>query len=353
MFGGGKGMGGGGHGGSMIKVVGRTVTRAGVTNLQETISSSSNTTPTSPTSLSRSTHKLSSSNNVLSLASGPGNPFSACSTPISANSGGPNATYWPAFGPHPGSCYDDYEWVSVDGSEEEISVSDDLILGPVPSVDEVNSAVSALKQVFDAASYSQMVTDKFSCTVDKDVDEISSPTSMQRHISPVGSDSDWMEPSPNLCHSRILHPYGPDRVYDAFHLLQNEPSIQRMVISLSSDRAVWNAVLNNEAVRELRETFNAEENNTSATTESSDETHNRSNPTMDAVRWIFENTKAKFMEAIEKITMLMNELFKTTNDEKTTTESGTTDPFEEKLRTSFLLSVVVLLVVVVTRAHIA
>ncbi|KDO38100.1 hypothetical protein CISIN_1g035288mg [Citrus sinensis] len=35
------------------------------------------------------------------------------------------------------------------------------------------------------------------------------------------------------------------------------PLFQRMVISLSSDKAVWNAVLNNEAVQELKESFNA------------------------------------------------------------------------------------------------
>lgn len=35
------------------------------------------------------------------------------------------------------------------------------------------------------------------------------------------------------------------------------PLFQRMVISLSSDKDVWNAVLNNEAVRELKESFNA------------------------------------------------------------------------------------------------
>ncbi|KAF2315825.1 hypothetical protein GH714_040367 [Hevea brasiliensis] len=290
MFGGGKGMGGGG--GSMLKVVGRAVTRAGVTNLQETISSSSSScgTATSPTAISRSTHGLNSSNNNLSLSSA-----SACNVP--------------------------------DGSEYKstIGVSDDFVLGPVPSMDEVHSAVSALTQ---------------------------SNFELNRHAapcSPAGSDLDWGESSPHLCNSRMLRPYGPDSVYDAFHLLQTEPSVQRMVISLSSDKAVWDAVLNNEVVRELHETYCAEEKISSLTTESSDETGDDSNPALNAVKWIFENTKAKFTEAIEKITKLMNELFKAPNNEKKTTEAA--DPFEEKLRTSFLLSVVVLLVVFVTRAH--
>ncbi|KAJ9140019.1 hypothetical protein P3X46_030707 [Hevea brasiliensis] len=343
MFGGGKGMGGGG--GSMLKVVGRAVTRAGVTNLQESISSSSS-------AISRSSQRLnSSSNNNLILSSAFGSPFGiTCNVPVSANSGGPNASCWPSFAPS-GSCCDDYEWVSVEGSEEDtaIVVGDDFVLGPVPSRDEVHSAVSALTQVFDAASYPQFITDKFACNVDMDVaDEILSPTEKLPHVSPAGSEIDWLEPSPHLYNSRMLRPYGPDRVYDAFHLLQTEPSIQRMVISLSTDKAVWDAVLNNEVVRELRETYHADESITS-TTESSDKTGHDSNPVLNAVKWIFENTKAKFMEAIEKIAKLMNELFKVPNDDKKTT--GATGPFEENLRTSFLLSVVVLLVVVVTRAH--
>lgn len=32
---------------------------------------------------------------------------------------------------------------------------------------------------------------------------------------------------------------------------------QKMVKSLSSDKAVWDAILNNEAVRELRESFSS------------------------------------------------------------------------------------------------
>lgn len=33
--------------------------------------------------------------------------------------------------------------------------------------------------------------------------------------------------------------------------------VQRMVLSLSSDKTVWDAVMNNEVVRELRESYYA------------------------------------------------------------------------------------------------
>jgi hypothetical protein len=130
----------------MLRVVGRAVARAGVTNFQEPIStntSSSNTTTTTVTS-PRATRKLNSlnhDNNTLSLSSS----CSVLSVPISANSGGPISTWWPSF---TGSYPDDYEWVSVDESEDErlVGFSDDFVLGPVPSMDEVHDAVTALTQ---------------------------------------------------------------------------------------------------------------------------------------------------------------------------------------------------------------
>ncbi|XP_028082659.1 uncharacterized protein LOC114283978 [Camellia sinensis] len=63
---------------------------------------------------------------------------------------------------------------------------------------------------------------------------------------------------------QILHLYDPrmlkslgyyGRVDDAFRLLQSEPSVQRMVTSISSDKAVWDAILNNEAVQNLQKSL--------------------------------------------------------------------------------------------------
>ena len=62
---------------------------------------------------------------------------------------------------------------------------------------------------------------------------------------------------------------------------------------------------------------------------------------------IFNNTKTRIMDLIYKITGVINKLFLPPENEK----SGiATDLFEAKLTTSLLLSVVVLLVVVVSRA---
>ncbi|KAJ0098457.1 hypothetical protein Patl1_19837 [Pistacia atlantica] len=220
-------------------------------------------------------------------------------------------------------------------------------------------------KAFDPTSYS-LVRDKYAYNLDKD------------------AELDWVEPSLHLSNSRMLQPYGPDRVYDAFHLLQTEPSIQCiflepsaidsisigsimqieylshkikkheyvtelftklrcnqnsdfsvsfsnkkgasiLCLELITDQAVWKAVLNNEVVRELKESFYAAAEDSES--ECSTETCDDSNPAMNIINLPDDETP--------------------TTGSKT---AGATDPFEEKLRTSFLLSVMVLLVVVVTRA---
>ncbi|KAF5731056.1 hypothetical protein HS088_TW19G00660 [Tripterygium wilfordii] len=347
MFGGGRGMRGGAGGGSVSRVVGTAVKRAGVasgSSLQEPISSSSGAT--SPTAVSRPTHRPNSSNN-LSISSSGSSPFSPFSVPLSAGSGVP--TCWSGFGAGSGSCCDEFEWVFIDGSEDERALGfvDDFVIGPVPSADEVQYAVSALQQVCDVAPYSQHVRDKYAYNSDRNgANRIPSFTDLVDPVSSVGLDLNWVEPSQHYYNSRMLQCQGRDRVYDAFHLLQTEPFVQKMVISLSSDKAVWEAVMNNDVVRQLRESYYSDE---SINQKSSDEPSDESNPAVNIVRWIFENTKAKVMEVIDNIMKLTNELFKPSDEEKTA--KGGTDPFQEKLKTSFLLSIVVLLIVVVSRAH--
>ncbi|KAI3432146.1 uncharacterized protein J3R85_007539 [Psidium guajava] len=341
------GMGGGSK--SMFRTLGRSVIRAGAGGgggggLQESFAASSNSSPTSPRSASGSGHKLSSSHQLsLTSATSPFTPFNT--VPVSAAS---DVATWLPFAPS--SEVDDYEWVHGDGNEDERRSLhfDDFVLGSVPSTDEVHGAVSAIQQVFDSGPYSQYVRDRFSPYVDKDLtDQVKNTSNLLPRVSSSGSEMDWIEPAVHLCNSGALQPY--ERVYDAFHLLQRDPSVQRMVISLSSDKAVWDAVLNNEVVKELRESCQAAEI-TSIPDISSDESSIDPNGVVDVVRWMFDNTVAKVTELVEKITKLVGDLFQMPPNEQAAS-SGPADPFEEKLRTSFLLSVVVLLVIAVARAH--
>lgn len=136
--------------------------------------------------------------------------------------------------------------------------------------------------------------------------------------------------------------HGYARLLNAFGLLQREPIIMRVVMSLSSDKAVWDAVMNNELVRQLRESCI-----TPAVTRRIQSCNEGEDVVTCMLRWIMDITKAQVTRLIQKFRLLMNEIFQPLEREKHTEEStGETD---DRIRSSLLLSIVILLIVVVTR----
>ncbi|XP_023755632.1 uncharacterized protein LOC111904085 [Lactuca sativa] len=338
-FGPGMGSGGGGGrgGGGMIKTVHRTV-RAGLGGgaSQEPYSHSATTT-------TRTTNNRNQPiNTTLSLSSN-ANLSSPCSY---LNHHVPAPTNW-VFSSSPITDDEfDWEYIHGGGSDDGESLNrvlyDDFVLGSVPSKNEVHHAVSSLQEVLDPIIENRRTYG----TYDDGIEKISGPTVFHKS----GSELDWIEPSLQLHDSTsALHDPRSTRVYDAFHLLQTDPSVQRMVISLSSDKAVWDAVMNNEVVRELRESVNEGKSISECSEDSVDE----SNPVIQVLRWIFVNTKEKMIEIVEKITQIVNELVRPTGkDEKWKKDADIgLNSFEEKLRSSFLLSIIVLLIVVVSRGR--
>ncbi|KAH9733298.1 hypothetical protein KPL70_010541 [Citrus sinensis] len=215
------------------------------------------------------------------------------------------------------SCHSDprQKLESVDRSEEKRAsgLSDNTVFGPVPSNIEVENAVAALQSFMD-------------------------------RISSFGTELKWLlgrcDPAISLSQGQG---YGRG-VYDAFRMLQSDPSVKRLVVSLSSDRAVWEAVINNELVRKLRESLYAADN---ALKHNSDEEPNMA---ADILKWILDTTKAKVTELIEKFQALMDQIFKPFDSDQNPTEETRGD-LEDKVRSSFLLSIVILVIVVVARAH--
>ncbi|KAI3407785.1 uncharacterized protein J3R85_020752 [Psidium guajava] len=355
-------MGGGGGGNMLRAVVGRAATRSsGGAGLHEPFSATAtnpNSSPpasnsasaksaASPSSKKKKPHKLDPSHHHLSLSSPPpSSAFHNLPWPAAAASG----VMWPPYSSS--RHHDDGEWVHVDGREEgEIAVGyfDDLVLGPVPSKCEVENAVSALQQVFDSAPYPQ-IRDRFGLPTYKEIsNESKGQSGLSDLYSCVGSELDQVDTAMHASDIRTLHPYEPERVYDAFHMLQNEPAVQRMVISLSSDEAVWDAVLDNDVVKELRESYYTAESD-GPPEESPEESPDNSNSTLNAVRWLFDSTRVKLMEMIEGMANLAGKFFKLPAG-NTETKAAPANLFEEKLRTSFFLSIVVLVVVVVARAR--
>ncbi|KAK4379449.1 hypothetical protein RND71_001311 [Anisodus tanguticus] len=158
----------------------------------------------------------------------------------------------------------------------------------------------------------------------------------------------WLEPMPNPHQSTLLQSPGYARFYDAFHMLQNEPSIQRLVCSISCDKAVWEAMMENKAVQKLQGSLIC-----AAKEEESQRSTRESDIGSLIVKWIVSITTSKLAELIQSfgsiLSEIINEIFEPTKKEKPTSELS--DLLEEKIRSSFLLSVVLLLIVVVTRSQ--
>ncbi|KAM1370053.1 hypothetical protein TB2_040437 [Malus domestica] len=186
------------------------------------------------------------------------------------------------------------------------------VFGPVPSRFEVENAILAL------LSFLQGIT------------------------SSSQSELQWLQPILDSCVTRKLLSYGHRKVYDAFQSLQTDPSVKRMVFSLSSDRALWDAVTNNELVKKLRQPPSS-----GLLPQSSNQEPEFAKR---VIRWIMDITRAKVMELIEQFQSLVTDIFlpPETLREKNPTANDK-DQFEEKVRSSLLLTVVILLIVVVTR----
>ncbi|KAL0288101.1 UNVERIFIED_CONTAM: hypothetical protein Sradi_7106800 [Sesamum radiatum] len=142
---------------------------------------------------------------------------------------------------------------------------------------------------------------------------------------------------------KMLQSPGFVKFQDAFSMMQEQPALQNMVVSISSDKAVWEAILSNKAVQELQGSI-------SAVKEAKQLSYNEEpDIAMLILRWIMSFTKSKILELVEKFIQLVNEIFQSSPKEKPTSEL--TDHLEEKVRSSLLLSVVILLIVVVTRSQ--
>ena len=83
-------------------------------------------------------------------------------------------------------------------------------------------------RVFSSDSYYKynIVRDKFVSELDNDEGHRGKSPDLVHHVSPAGSEMDWIEPSLCTCDSKLVQCGGSERVYDAFRLLRTEPLVQ-------------------------------------------------------------------------------------------------------------------------------
>lgn len=159
---------------------------------------------------------------------------------------------------------------------------------------------------------------------------------------------EWLQKMLYLHNPSMLKSLGFGSVDDAFRLLQTDPSVQRMVSSISSDKAVWDAILSNKAVQNLQHSLVSAAKEERPQAQSSSEKTDLATMIVD---WILDIAKAKVLELIEQFISLMTMIFQPPNHKKNLVAANTDGRLDEKLGSSFLLSIVILLIVVVTRAR--
>ncbi|KAJ7542745.1 hypothetical protein O6H91_09G009700 [Diphasiastrum complanatum] len=155
-------------------------------------------------------------------------------------------------------CYDQEDWAFAGDELErpEYSIRDHLVFGKPPTHEEVKEATLELQS---ALSLGLVVAPEaagdgflppFSTNEgDATYCDHENVRTEGRKVHPEQK-VDWIEPQ--LVYSgrgNIQAGY----VAEAFHWLQTTPKVQGVVMSLAQDKAVWDAILNNDKVKEFRQ----------------------------------------------------------------------------------------------------
>lgn len=222
----------------------------------------------------------------------------------------------------------------IDGEEEQhkLGISRGFIFGPAPSVQEVKDAISILEQMVASLTLSQVLGDRFVHNLDEEVRVGEIPASIELLNRRISASS-----------AQHLHRPNASKVLDAFRLLKSNPSVQRMVVSLSSDEDVWNAVMNNELVQNLHASLGSDDRLHAVKTNITNKSSKGPDIVGMILGWIYENTKMKIVEIISNIMLLMSVVFHSSEKEKIF------DTTNDLLRSSLMLVVMVFVIVIVTR----
>lgn len=164
---------------------------------------------------------------------------------------------------------------------------------------------------------------------------------------------DWLEPSVALASSskgkEVAGSGGKSAMLEAFHQFQHNPQIQQMVVSLATDKGVWDAVLANDQIKEfrkkLREAPEMIENSSDSTIEEVSKCLKEDYNIFSHVYW---NTKKAFAHFMATLQELIRGILVTAEEKFQPTE--TDDFFDRTVRATMMLSVLVMSLVVFKRS---
>lgn len=216
------------------------------------------------------------------------------------------------------------------------------ISGPAPSKEEAVEAVYDLQMKSLPTTMSHSVEDEVSFFSEGAVDR--TPLLHEK----VKWEPSYCQPGQQdykLCSALSVAQH---KILNALHLLWTNSTVKNMVVSLSTDKAVWNAIMKNEKVQEFKKTYHADKylKHVEFDSRGSKAQWSDGSPDITAVflRWLFGIAKGVVMKFIEDVISLVNKLF----DQQQAMENAM-DVVSDLVNSSFLLSVLVCIIVILKR----
>ncbi|XP_074560534.1 uncharacterized protein LOC141816689 [Curcuma longa] len=278
---------------------------------------------------------------------------SGAASPTFASAENGSSSIWSSHS----SCLADLEdWERVADEapfwDEEVK-GDRHVFGSAPSREEAEDAVSTLRQMLAPVVFPHIVNYEPKLVDYNHSEAIDNNIAQMNMIYNSSSESidelchpDWIEPAMQAYSLDISNYKERQNALDALQLFNANATLQSMVVSISSDKAVWDAVMNNKTVQELKKTFLEGPSETESSETGSSEEHLDTNT--GPLGWMFQNAKTKLMEFIDKITKLAKQMFLFHKN-----ETDGNDAFEDAVRSSLLVSVFVFVIVIMKRLQTA
>ncbi|KAM0935568.1 hypothetical protein DsansV1_C29g0213211 [Dioscorea sansibarensis] len=266
-------------------------------------------------------------------------------------------------------CYTDEDWNMIENLEKQgndggVEFYENYVFGRAPSIVEFKEAISTFNDVFPF-NISQVTEDGRQSWYEDSLDGDSSDDDSTDKVSSVDKDSvdndsinegptatsDWTEPTLKINNNNCLDIERSQNGLDIQrHLgvinflgqLEQNSSLE-IVSSIGTDNGVWQAVMNNEVVQELRKSFYGDGalSPKSLNPKSSDECHDAHGG---GVGWVVNTTKAKIVEVFEQIRKLLGSLFHSK-------EAGDSEAFKSALGLPMKIVVMLFIIVVVHRVQ--
>ncbi|CAK9873511.1 unnamed protein product [Sphagnum jensenii] len=252
------------------------------------------------------------------------------------------------------------DWEFAAGGEEK----DHLVFGTLPSRSEVEEATFELQDalrlglVRAAAALPPEVEPSHSSSTftaaadEKEIAIISSSDfgETQEIVGPV-VESDRTDPallSATADRSCCHHIGAQSAMLEAFHQFQHNPQVQSMVVSLATDKGVWDAVLANEKIQEFRRTLRTAGDGVSYEANGEGITSNDADDYINIFACFYWSTKKAFKQFVATLQDLIRGIFDATDKKVFAGEEG--DFIERTIKSCMMLAMIVLSIVVFKRS---